>query len=57
MSFHHFPKKTVIFNKCLDFDSGDTSVREISKSDANLLSDGKVDFSRNLENELGKSKS
>ena len=42
------------FQKCPDFDSEDTSVREIPKSEANLPSDGKVVFSRNLENKLGK---
>ena len=54
MPFQHFPQENVIFQKCSDFDSDDTSVREIPKSEANLPSDGKVGFSRNLENELGK---
>ena len=42
------------FQKCSDFDSDDTRVREIPKSEANLPSDGKVGFPRNLETELGK---
>ena len=42
------------FQKCSDFDSEDTGVREIPKSEANLPSDGKVGFSRNLKSELGK---
>ena len=55
MPFQHFPKEND-FQKCSDFDSDDTSVWEIPKSEANLPSDayGKVGFSRNLENELGK---
>ena len=57
--FQHFPKETVDhdardFQKCSDFDSDYTSVREIPKSEVNLPSDGKGVSSRNLENELGK---
>ena len=49
-----FPWGKRDFQNCSDCDSDDTSVREIPKSEANLPSDGKVGFSRNLKNELGK---
>ena len=52
--FQHFPKINMIFKKCSDFNSSDTSVREIPMSEAKMTSDRKVGFSRNLENELWK---
>ena len=39
-----FPQGKHDSQKCSDFDSDDTTVREIPKSEANLPSDGKVGF-------------
>ena len=50
MPFQHFPKEHMIFKTARI--SIPTGVREIPKSEANLPSDEKVGFSRNLENEL-----
>ena len=47
MPIHHFPKETVIFKNA----PISILTTRVSKSEANLLSDAKVDFSRNLENE------
>jgi len=54
MQFHQFPKEIVIFKTDRISIPTTVSVREIPKSEANLLSDEKVIFSRNLESKLGK---
>ena len=54
IQFQHFPKENMIYkNDRIPIPT--TGVfGKFPKSEANLPSDGKVDFSRNLENELGK---
>ena len=56
MQFQHFPRENVIFkNARISIPTTQlASVREIPKSEANLPSDEKVGFSRNLENGLRK---
>ena len=45
----NFPEGIMISEKCSDSNSDITSALEIANSGANLVSDRKVDFSRNLE--------
>ena len=51
-----FPSGKRDFQKCSNFDSDDTSFREIPKSEANLPSDGKVVFLKTCKLDRGSDK-